>query len=103
MRKRALTEAQAWREIACRIAEGEWSKLGLCAEVEALEDDGLISYTLGSRMHTRILRNMDVDGRAGLGTIPWERDAGYMAFAGEVDVRVLAALFLALEAAEDLR
>lgn len=87
-----LTTKQAWREIARRIAEGEWEYCGLCHEVNTLEAEGLIDCCTERDMRDEIDYQI-VDDEA-----IWSDDglAGPWAFEpGDADLRVLAALLLA--------
>lgn len=84
-----LNEPEAWRETARRIAEGEWKKLGLCAELCDLCDEGLISWFMLCNMEDRIYSHLDTR----LGCWAYERGT-------EPEARILAALWLALEAEE---
>jgi hypothetical protein len=45
-----MKESEAWREVARRIAEGEWQARGLCREVEIIS---CASYTLWANMSHR--------------------------------------------------
>jgi hypothetical protein len=85
-----LTESEAWREIARRIAEGEWNKAGLCAELCYLCVENLISGFMMCDMEDRI--NWHLDTRLGC----WAYKPGE-----EPEARILAALWLALEAEEE--
>lgn len=86
---RHLTEPKAWREIARRIAEGEWNNCGLCAEIGDLCDEG--------RVHCWALCDMKDRIKQHLGAYhPWAYEPGT-----ELEARILAALWLALEAEED--
>lgn len=80
-----LTEPEAWREIARRIAEGEWGGIGLCSEVVALNWDLRICPSTAVAMRSRI--------RSHLNTELWAYPLRTAANAG-----ILAALWLALEA-----
>lgn len=88
-----MKESAAWREIAERIATRGLIGIGLCREVHALycRRVALITYDMSWRMYARIEEHlfgrmcMDLDG------------------ADERDGRVLAALFLSLEAADEER
>ena len=94
-----LSEPAAWREIARRHAEREPLYLGhlrgwadLCAAVEGLRELGRISREMESAMYRRI------EGHHAL----WFEDcAGWIWDSDDWDVRVLAALFLALEADDE--
>lgn len=82
-----LTEPEAWREIARRIAEGEWNNMGLCTELYDLCGENLISGFMRCDMEDRI--HFHLDGRV--------RDWAYKP-GTEPEARILAALWLALEA-----
>jgi hypothetical protein len=95
-----MTEAQAWREIARRIAEGEWYHIGLCAEIDNIApcncgipgcilgaENPLVSVQISRRMRSRLSNHLE--------GAPWFDDRGV------ADTRVLAALFLALEAEDE--
>lgn len=105
MRKRSLTEVQAWREIARQFAEPEAHRAsagtGLCWAVKALYDTYQITSETNSDMHARIDDHMRASG----GGILDEFGNGPWAFEPSDDdaksVRVLAALFLALEAKDE--
>ena len=84
-----LTEPEAWREIARRIAEGEWNKAGLCAELCGLCGKNLISWFMMWDMEDRVESHLDT--RLGC----WAYKPGE-----EPEARILAALWLALEAEE---
>ena len=91
-----LTEAAAWRKIARKIVEGEWSSLGLCYEIGKLRwSGGHISWRIDRKMWDRI--NEHLDGHACL----WDHSAYPMG--EEPEGRALAALWMALEAEEDAR
>jgi hypothetical protein len=80
-----LTEAQAWREIARRIVEGEWKRFGLCREIQAL----LLA-------EDKILRD---DASAMFLRLGTYLDYGWAYTPGEErEARALAALWLALDA-----
>lgn len=100
-----LTEVKAWREIARRFAEADPNDhavaTGLCWAVKALYDTFRICSDTNSDMHARIDDHIRASG-GGIfdlgGNGPWAFDA-YDDDAKSV--RVLAALFLALEAKDD--
>jgi hypothetical protein len=99
--KKQLTEPQAWREIARRIAEGEWLGSGLCSEADNLEYGRLIPSRLGNRMYERAERHVALERLAGRAFVG-DYGATYAFPPGKnADERVLAALFLALEAEDD--
>jgi hypothetical protein len=80
-----LNEAQAWREIARRIVEGEWKGFGLCREIHVL----LLA-------EDKILRDVASAMFLHLGTY---LDYGWAYTPGEErEARALAALWLALDA-----
>lgn len=88
---RKLTEKQAWREIARRIAEGEWWVQGLCREIVRLVDSRLVSRPTYDRMWDTLDQyNWIPDPDDGE-----YYEAGYLFPPGEGEVRVLAALLLA--------
>ena len=94
MSGRTLTEPEAWREIARRIAEGEWRKMGLCYEVVALRIvGGRISEKQCNRMGCRIEQHIAVHEAY---ATDWAYKPG-----AEPEARILAALWLALEAEEE--
>lgn len=100
-----LTEPEAWREIARRIAEDEWAYNGLCYEINQLwvwQDDeaSLITLDMVNAMHRRVWRHKQLTEET---TVMQNADGDYAFPRGEADVRVLAALFLALEAEEEAR
>jgi hypothetical protein len=83
-----MTEAEAWREIARRIVEGEWNQYGLCREVWRLLMEAhkapllFLLMTKRLRCHTR--------------------GYGWAYFpSAEPQTRALAALWMALEAEEE--
>lgn len=83
-----LTEPQAWREIARRIAEREWTAYGLCYEIWYMGFYGYISSTIQKQMKDRLDEYMS-DPEA------------YAYHPGtEAEARTLAALWLACEAEE---
>lgn len=83
-----LTEPEAWREIARRIAEGEWGEIGLCSEVVALNSDLRICPSTAVAMRSRIRSHLNIER--------WAYRHGT-----ESEARILAALWLALEAEEE--
>ena len=85
-----LTEPEAWQEIAQRIAGREWRKLGICAELYDLCDEGLISWFMMCDMEDRVESHLDTRLRG------WAYEPGT-----EPEARILAALWLALEAEEE--
>lgn len=97
--EKVLTEAEAWREIARLFAEGE-ADCGMCWEARLLCLDGRITGEQEKTMHRRIYAHTAgswiFEEDAGMSTGPWSFDSN------DKEVRVLAALFLALEAEEDV-
>jgi len=85
-----MTEAEAWREIARRIVEGDWSRLGLCREVRFLHRVSAIAFSVHQSMAKRLTRHLIACGRI------WAYPEGT-----EPEARALAALWLALEAEEE--
>lgn len=83
-----LTEPEAWREIARRIAEGQWEGFGLCHEDSMLRWEERISASthIAMRARTRFYLNDNL----------WAYPPRT-----EPEARILAALWLALEAEED--
>ena len=94
MSHRRLTEPEAWREIARRIAEGEWNNRGLCAEISDLCDEGRLSLVIEWDMEDRIKRHLDARKNG------WPHNWAYEC-GTEPEARILAALWLALEAEEE--
>ena len=91
---RYLTEPEAWQEIARRIAEGEWVGCGLCAEIEVLHDQRRISLYMVLDMEERVESHLYFK--------LWAYEQMYAYEPGEEEeARILAALWLALEAEED--
>lgn len=89
-----MKESEAWREIARRIAEGDWNGWGLCAEVGDLGYLAkLIDYDTEAAMLGRIGRHQDI----------YDECIPFVFPKGEQDVRVLAALLLAEEAESEGR
>ena len=88
-----MTEPEAWREIARRIVEGEWSRLGLCREVANLQVQRRITEKKASAMAINVLSHLMETS---------SRQHGYVYPEGtEREARALAALWLALEAEEE--
>jgi hypothetical protein len=84
-----LNEAAAWREIARKIVEGEWGRYGLCREINVLllEEktiDKEVAWTMVRRLRTYVKWHV------------WAYPQGM-----EEEGRVLAALWLALDAEEE--
>lgn len=92
---RVLTIPQAFREISWRIERGTWQQGGLCAEVYQLYCEDRISYSQKADMYDIIDRHLADQFHSGGYYSPH-----WFAPSGEADTRVLAALFLALEAEE---
>lgn len=95
-----LTEAEAWREIAANIEKGAWEYRGLCLEANNVtaEVRGVPGAGLRGDMRLRVVTHMKEMEET---FVDSTGSAGYFAEPGEADVRVLAALFLALEAEDD--
>ena len=96
MKKKITVEHRAWVEVARSMAEhplcwtnDERRAFGLCFEVDTMYDDMVISRYLSNLMAHRINENMDCSG-------------GWAFPMFDRDVRVLAALFLAIQAAEGI-
>ncbi len=88
-----MTEAEAWREIARRIVEGEWDQYGLCREVADLQVQRRITGEKASAMHINVLSHLIQTS---------SRLHGYVYPEGtEPEARALAALWMALEAEEE--
>ena len=49
------TEAKAWREVARRIAEGEWGSSGICSVLGEMRDDRDITEPRRGDMQHRML------------------------------------------------
>jgi len=94
--KRQLTEAQAWREIARRLDEGEPMTWGLCAMARCLMAEDIISEDRCTLMRMRAISHVHM--------VPWSERSGSFAYprGEERDARILAALWMALEAEEGL-
>jgi hypothetical protein len=93
MTPRTMTEPEAWREIARRIVEGEWSRFGLCREVAGLRVQRKIAEEKAYAMTVNVLNHLVETG---------SRQHGYVYPEGtEPEARALAALWLALEAEEE--
>ena len=94
MPRKRMSESEAWREIARRIAEGEWDEGGLCGEVHRIgcrlcfRSGRLVTEKTRVSMVSRI--DSHLAPRAVWGFTP-----------GVAKPRVLAALWLALEAEEE--
>jgi hypothetical protein len=82
-----MTEAEAWREIARRIVEGEWSRLELCYDAHKLYLQSQIDRPLSVKMRERLEQHIG-------------RGLAYP-YGTEPEARALAALWLALEAEEE--
>ena len=98
MKKTITAEHKAWVEVARRLAEAPlyWANrnreqriFGLCYEVDWLFDHEVINSHLSNLMAHRIWENMDNSG-------------GWAFPIHDRDVRILAALFLAIQAAEGI-
>lgn len=85
---RKLTEKQAWRYIAMRIAERGWTESGLCREVRLLRYREQISDNTSHHMYRRI--------ELYLGGSVWAYPYGK----DNEEARILAALWMALDAEE---
>lgn len=85
---RYLTEPEAWREIARRIAEETWKRRGLCDEAGAL----YLQWRIGREMMLAMYARLEVY----LGKAIWAYPCGT-----QPEARILAALWLALEAEEE--
>ena len=84
-----LNEPEAWREIARRISERGCVRYGLCAEANCLWTSERISlYTV-----------IDMERRIAQHVLPHEYKWAYEP-GTELEARILAALWLALEAEE---
>jgi hypothetical protein len=81
-----MTEAEAWREIARRIVEGEWSNSWMFTLVCALYFRGAITEATKKVMELRVASHLR------LVSLPIDSNP---------DSRALAALWLALEAEEE--
>ena len=95
--KRRLSEAEAWREIARRIAEGETPmRHGICYEASCLDEIDEDTY---SAMHAAASHHAE------LSPDRWRylEPCGWFAFreGTEKEGRILACLWLALEAESD--
>ena len=88
-----MTEAQAWREIARRIVDRQWSRLGLCREVWNLLRPAPLPRETARTMIARATRHVESSGK----------DIGEYVYpeGTEREARALAALWLALEAEEE--
>ena len=84
-----LTEPEAWRCIAERIASGQWGRFGLCDEVSGLYFNDDITRHTKNAMERRLDTHLEASG---------VDQFGYFDEVGVGDTRVLAALWLALEA-----
>ena len=94
MSRRRLTEPEAWREVARRIAEGRVLMFTLSAEATKLFFlSDKISHRTLNRMYDRLAAHHDAAEQCGGAT---KCDVGT-----EPEARILAALWLALEAEED--
>ena len=88
-----MTEAEAWREIARRIVEGEWGWLGLCYEIARLKVQQRVADDQAGAMALRVEYHVESGA---------SRSYPYAYVEGtEPEARALAALWLALEAEEE--
>jgi len=88
-----LTEAQAWREIARRLGQGKRFRRGLCYEAHLLFwRERRCSVEMSDIMEKRAANHISSEGFYGFAYRPGE----------ERDARILAALWMALEAEEGL-
>ncbi len=97
MSRRVLSEARTWREIARRLAEGESRmEYGLCAEALDVSGDYDLFYVMSDRCEPHAQLSPD---RVHGGIM------GYFAFPQGThrEERILAALWLALEAEDEAR
>lgn len=100
MKKLIEKESAAWREVARRIAEGEWSGWGICDVLTDLmygggcNSEAQISYATYDIMIARICSARD---EAGTPTSGYK----YIWPTGEKDERVLYCLFVALLAEDE--
>jgi hypothetical protein len=100
---RLMREGDAWRFIAKEIGNGEWAsntRKCLCAQLGSIS--GSLCYGI-TRPRTLIARETrDVMAHRLFSHMQdVELDAGFIVPNGEQQVRVLAALFLALEADDE--
>ena len=98
--RRMLSEAEAWREIARQIAEG--CGYFMCCGVDDLRLGGRVTEAMGRAMLKRVdvhLHGHMVFQRAAAEDAG--EDADDFTYDELVDCRVLAALWLALEAEDD--
>lgn len=92
-----MTEAQAWCEIARRIAESTpWWGTGLCKEARYLLRDGQISFEVFVTMTHRILDHLQAQDQDNIAAL-----CGYMDTPGNPGPRILAALLLAEECKDE--
>lgn len=101
MRELYLAEARAWRTIAERIASGRWQHAGLCAEVTACEDMACVFTQAMDRVsrHRWAARFVEHTGEYASDDAHVYHMWGWRR--GDAAPRVLACLFLALEAEDD--
>lgn len=97
--KKALTIAEAWREIARRIEKGTWNGAGICTEVFELYRDDLITYTQEKKMYAIIDEHLNL----AYCDDPTVTHRYWLAGPGVADTRILACYFLALEAEDEGR
>lgn len=92
-----LREPEAWREIARRIAEDQWEGFGLCHEALVLRWGKRIHGFTEAEMRRRIRYHLNRPIRSDPdGSEMWAYPYGT-----EPEARILAALWLALEAEEE--
>lgn len=98
---RMLSEKQAWREVARRIAEGEWAHCGICNEVWELDAAGLISPERAERMEKRAA----VHASRSPHRMRFASVGGWFAYpmGSDADARILAALWMALESEDEAK
>ena len=89
---RQLTEPQAWREIARRLGNGKRFQFGLCYEAGRVWCEGRCSGDTEEIMQRRARKHVS-NGDGLYGGLAYPRG-------GERDARILAALWMALEAEE---
>ena len=84
-----LTEAQAWREIARRLGQGKWFRFGPCHEADRLWCERRCSDETQDIMEKRVTNHVS----------PGDSVYVFAYVQGEErDARILAALWMALEA-----
>ena len=107
MKKPITNEADAWMEVARRLEKMKgrlymptWDTLqiGLCSFLRSLEHDGVLDMGVRWAMQKRLDDHLSVQES----TDPeWLHHADYLAPRGEVGPRIIAAVLLSLEAAEE--